>query len=182
MTRLLAVPMLAGVVLLGAVSAGEAGPLSLQGFFQGPLTAKGTVENLRDGTKREFTIAMVASWIGPNGTLIEDVAYSDGERERKVWRFEKVGEGRFLGRREDVTDDAEVTEDGEGVHMVYKAKTRVPPGLSLNLSFDDRLTPVSPGHVVVRSDVSYLFVAAAKIDMEIVKKVVPPSKPSGKAP
>ncbi|MCW6508479.1 DUF3833 family protein [Lichenifustis flavocetrariae] len=182
MTRLLAIPMLAGLTTIATATAGEAGPLSLQSFFQGPLTARGTVENLRDGTKRDFVIEMVASWTGPNGTLVEDVAYSDGERERKVWHFEKVGDGRFVGRREDVAEDAEVTEDREGVHMVYKAKTRVPPGLSLNLSFDDRLTPVSPGHVVVRSNVTYLFVDAAKIDMEIVKKVAPPAKPSGKAP
>ena len=154
---------------IGGTGAAKAGPLSLEKFFNGPLNAKGTVDNIRDGTKRDFTIAMQASWAGPRGTLVEDVAYADGQRERKVWTFNKVAEGRFTGRRADVEEDAEVTEDAEGVHMVYKAKTPVPAGLTLNLSFDDRLTAVSPTTVRVKSDVSYLFVSAATVTMTITK-------------
>ena len=161
--------ILALAATVGGTEAAKAGPLSLEKFFNGPLVAKGTVDNIRDGTKRDFTITMQASWAGPRGTLVEDVAYADGERERKVWTFNKVAEGRFTGRRADVDEDAEVTEDAEGVHVVYKARTPVPAGLTLNLSFDDRLTPVSPTTVRVKSDVSYLFVSAATVTMTITK-------------
>ena len=53
--------------------------------------------------------------------------------------------------------------------MSYKANTRVPSGSTLNLSFEDRLTPVSPGLVAVRSDVSFLFLSAARVTMTVTR-------------
>ena len=163
-------------LVLGATPA-LAGPLSLERFFTGPLTAKGTVENLRDGTKRDFTIAMQGTWVGPRGTLDEDVVYADGEREHKVWTFEKVGEGRYIGRRPDVTQDAEVVEDAQGIGMTYKAETKIPAGLTLNLSFADRMTLTAPNVVAVRSDVTYLYVSAATLTLTITKKPGKASQP-----
>ena len=168
---------LATSLMLAGVSPAAAGPLSLERFFNGPLSATGTVENLRDGTKRDFTIAMQGSWNGPHGTLVEDVAYADGERDHKVWSFEKIGEGRYTGRRADVTQDAEVIEDGQGVGMTYKAETKVPAGLTLNLSFADRFTLVAPNRVTVRSDVTYLYVSAATLTLDITK--IEPSRRTG---
>lgn len=168
MSRTLCATSALGLALLSA-SAALAGPLSLETFFKGRLVAKGKVENLRDNTVRPFTIEMVASWAGPTGTLVEDVAYADGVREHKVWTFEKTGEGRFVGHREDLTRDADVSEDEAGVRMSYKANTKVPSGSTWNLSFEDRLTPVSRDSVTVRSDVSYLFVPAARVTMTITR-------------
>lgn len=154
--------------LAGSAAPAQAGPLSLQAFFNGPLTATGTVENLRDNTRRDVTIAMQGSWTGSTGTLAEDIAYADGERDHKVWTFEKVGEGRYIGRRSDVTKDAEIVEDARGIGMTYKAETKVPAGLTLNLSFADRFTPIGPGKVAVRSDITYFFVSAATMTLTIV--------------
>lgn len=147
----------------------QAGPLSLRDFFNGPLTAVGTVENLRDGSRRDFKIDMHGSWSGPHGTLVEDVAYVDGERDHKVWAFEQVSDGHYVGRRADVTKDADVVEDEKGVAMSYKAETKVPAGLTLDLSFSDRFTRVGPNTVVVRSDVTYLFVSAATLTLTITR-------------
>ena len=166
MMRLVVFAMV-GVTALGQAASAE--PLTLEGFFQGKLAAKGTIENYKDGTHRDFTMAMTASWSGPKGTLIEEVSYVDGAREHKVWTFERVAAGRYVGRREDVTRDAEVTEDAEGIRMTYKANTRLPSGSTYNLAFDDRLTAVSPDVVEVRSDVSFLFVPAARVSMSITR-------------
>ena len=163
-------PLVAALLVLTGAPPAAAGPLSLERFFTGPLTATGTVENLRDGTRRDFTIAMQGRWNGPHGTLVEDVAYADGEKEHKVWSFEKVGDGRYLGRRSDVTRDAAIVEDDAGVAMTYKADTKVPPGLTLNLSFSDRFTLVAPDTVMVRSDVTYFGVSAAALTLRITRK------------
>ena len=171
----------AALLLSGACSA-EAGPLVLDHFFNGPLSVTGTVENLRDGTKRDFTIAMQGSWNGPRGTLVEDVAYADGERDHKVWEFTKIAEGRYVGRRADVTRDAEIVEDAGGVTMTYKAETKVPAGLTLNLSFSDRFTLVAPNRVSVRSDVTYLFVPAATLTLDITKVGSGAAAPKAKKP
>ncbi len=121
-------PTLVALSLMACTHAACAGPLSLQDFFRGRLSAKGSVENFKDGTRRDFTMAMSASWTGSKGTLIEDVVYADGEREHKVWSFDKVSDGHFTGTREDLTRDATVVEDAEGIGMSYKANTRLPSG------------------------------------------------------
>lgn len=162
-------PTLVALSLMACTHAACAGPLSLQDFFRGRLSAKGSVENFKDGTRRDFTMAMSASWTGSKGTLIEDVVYADGQREHKVWSFDKVSDGHFTGTREDLTRDATVVEDAEGIGMSYKANTRLPSGTTLNLAFDDRLTAVSPDVVTVRSDVSYLFIPAARVTMTITR-------------
>ncbi|MDX7952975.1 DUF3833 family protein [Lichenihabitans sp. Uapishka_5] len=162
--------ILAAALCWAFVSPVEAGPLSLERFFNGPLLATGTVENRRDGSRRDFTIAMQGHWSGPHGTLIEDVAYADGERDHKEWQFERVAEGRYVGRRADVTEDAEIVEDDKGVTMTYKADTKVPAGLTLNLSFVDRLTLTTPNTVLVHSDVTYFHVSAATLTLNIIKK------------
>lgn len=149
--------------------AASAEPLTLEGFFQGKLAAKGTIENFKEGTHRDFTMAMTASWSGAKGTLSEDVSYADGAREHKVWTFDRVAPGHYVGHREDVTRDADVFEDADGVHMSYKANTRLPSGSTYNLAFEDRLTAVSPTVVQVRSDVSYLFIPAARVTMTIIR-------------
>ena len=154
------------LLLLGPA---QAAPLSLQAFFQGHLTGQGTLENFREGTKRPFTADMEARWSGSRGTLVQEIAFADGERQHRVWTFDKVGPGRFTGQREDLTRTAEVTEDGDGVRMVYKANTRVPSGSTFNLAFDDRMTPVSPTTLRVKSDISYLFLSVAEITMTITR-------------
>jgi hypothetical protein len=165
-------PLLAFVVLCGGLTptgAASAAALSLETFFQGRLTAVGTLENFREKAKRDFTIAMQASWSGKTGTLVEEVAFADGERQHKVWTFDKIGAGRFIGHREDLTREAEVSEDSAGVHMTYKARTRVPSGDTFNLAFDDHLSPAGPNAVAVRSDISYFFIPAAQVTMTITK-------------
>lgn len=168
MKRRLSVCVLA-VALAGTAESVRAGPLSLETFFQGHLTATGTLENYREKTRRDFTIQMNASWNGGRGTLIEEVAFADGERQHKVWTFDKLGAGRFVGHRDDLTREADVIEDDTGVEMTYKANTRVPSGSTYNLAFEDRLTPVGHDRITVTSDISYLFIPAARITMLITK-------------
>ena len=89
--------------LLAAVPAFAATPapqkLVLEKFFRGPLVASGTFVNTRDGTTRGLKVRMIGTWDGKTLTLVEDFVYSDGERDRKTWRFTKVAEGRYTGTR-----------------------------------------------------------------------------------
>src|SRR6478672_5092903 len=67
--------------------------LVLEDFFRGPLTAQGEFINVRDGTRRGVAVKMHGRWDGTTLTLLEDFVYSDGEKDRKTWRFTKTGEG-----------------------------------------------------------------------------------------
>ena len=157
------------LAVLTTPSPATANPLLLETFFRGSLLAKGTVENYRERTTRAFTMKMAASWSGSRGTLTEDLLYADGERQHKVWTFDRTSEGHFVGHREDLTKDAEVIEDDRGVRMSYKAETRLSSGSTYDLSFEDRLTAVSDDVVDARSAVSWLLIPAGEVTMTITK-------------
>jgi hypothetical protein len=164
-------PALLLAVLTGAASSfpAAAEPLRFDGFFKGNFTGKGEVDNYREGTHRDFTATMHAAWNGPRGTLVEDLAYADGEKKHFVWTFDKTGEGRFVGHRDDLINNADVFQDGDEVRMKYSAHTRVPPGKIYNLTFDDHFAQTSPTIVTLRGDVSYLFIGVGVTTMTITK-------------
>lgn len=168
MTRVRA--SLAVAACIAATGTGaNAGSLSLERFFRGHLVAKGQVDDLRAGSSRPFSMDMSASWTGATGTLVEDLTYADGERQHKVWTFEKTGDGHFVGHRADLTRDADVVENDQGVLMSYKANTRVPSGSTLNLAFEDRIASLTPDTVSVHSDVTYFFLPVARVTMTITR-------------
>jgi hypothetical protein len=102
---------LAGLViltLLGGAPAAKAAELSLEGYFAGKTSAVGSFSAI-NGVKRQFTVELRGKWNGQTLTLIEDFVYSDGERDRKTWRFRKIAKpvsrhprrcrGRHTGHR-----------------------------------------------------------------------------------
>lgn len=160
-TRLV-LPLALGAVLAGPAAARGAAPqaprtLVLEDFFRGPLQAQGEFLNTRDNTRRGVKVKMHGDWDGKVLTLVEDFVYSDGERDRKTWRFTKVGEGRYVGTREDVVGQAEVTQDGPDVKLTYVATVRTKDGGSYDIRFADRLSQTGPATVLNTAKLTYLF-------------------------
>lgn len=99
-------------------------PLVLEDFFRGRLVGEGRFVSRLGRPTRGLTVDMVGTWDGRVLTLVEDFVYSDGERERLTWRFEKVGQGRYAGTREDVVGTADVRQDGNVLTLSYEADVR----------------------------------------------------------
>ncbi|MEZ6024445.1 MAG: DUF3833 family protein [Hyphomonadaceae bacterium] len=59
-----------------------------------------------------FTAELSGSWDGRTLVLVEALAFEDGERDRKTWRLERVGLGRYRGTREDVVGES-MSQDGD---------------------------------------------------------------------
>jgi len=91
---------------------------SLEGYFAGKTTAVGSFSAI-NGVKRKFTVDLRGRWNGRTLTLLEDFRYEDGERDRKTWRFEKIGKGKYRGTREDVVGDTLVTITGDTARFSY---------------------------------------------------------------
>ncbi len=145
----------------------HAEPLRLESFFNGRFEGQGTVDNKREGTRRTFTATMLATWEGPHGALLEDLAYADGEKKHIVWHFDRTGPDRYVGHRDDLVGDATIETDGEAIRMRYTARTRLPSGQTWTLSFDDRLEQIAPGTVTMTGEVSYLFIGVGTTHMTI---------------
>jgi hypothetical protein len=96
--------------------------LEMEAFFAGTSIGEGVFTNSFTGERREFRVTIVGSLAGDELTLVEDFDYADGEKDRKTWRLQRTGPGRYSGTREDVVGLAEVwTENGQ-VRLRYTVK------------------------------------------------------------
>jgi hypothetical protein len=162
--------LVASPALLSPASARDiapaAGKLVLEDFFRGPLIAEGEFLNTRDGTRRGLKVRMAGHWDGRVLTLREDFTYSDGEKDRKTWRFTKIGQGRYVGTREDVVGAAEVVEDGNDIRLSYTATVRS-KGSSYDIRFADRLALTRPRTVLNTAKLSYFFFDVGQVSLTI---------------
>ena len=145
MIRTLLFTGLFAFVGLGAPSA-QARDLVLEQFFAGRTVAEGTFSAI-NGVKRAFTVDLDGRWNGHVLTLVEDFRFADGETDRKTWRFEKLGPGRYRGTREDVRGETQVSVKGDTATFSYLVD--LTPGADENLvRFHDRMVLRGDGTVL----------------------------------
>lgn len=142
-------------------------PFSLESFFVGRLVAQGSFVSRIDGSRRDLVAKMRGSWDGKTLTLVEDFAYADGERDRKTWRFTKVGPGRYVGTREDVIGEATVRDLGGRITLDYTATVRKKDGGAYDLRFADEIVPAGPGRALNTAAVSLLFFPVGDVRLDI---------------
>jgi Protein of unknown function (DUF3833) len=116
--------------------ANETPRLDLRRYFDGPLTAHGLFTDRAGKVVRRFSVKMTGRWDGNQGTLEEDFSYSDGKKERRVWRLTDLGNGRWIGRADDVVGDAIGTAAGNALNWRYTLALNV-DGRVIEVQFDD---------------------------------------------
>jgi len=93
--------------------------LVLENFFAGRTQGSGAFVNSWTGSERRFDVTIEGTWDGRVLTLVEDFAFADGVRERKIWRLERTGPGSFTGQRDDSVGPARVFTDNGMVRLEY---------------------------------------------------------------
>ncbi|MFT6590593.1 MAG: hypothetical protein ACI9I0_000752 [Rhodoferax sp.] len=93
--------------------------LDLQQYFNGTLDAYGVFTDRSGTVVKRFTVLMVCSWVGNEGTLDEAFTYSDGSTERRVWRLTRLPGDRYTGRAGDVVGEATGQSLGNAFHWNY---------------------------------------------------------------
>ncbi|MDO9194898.1 DUF3833 domain-containing protein, partial [Rhodoferax sp.] len=136
---LLASAITAATVLLSACStqkidsyAAEKPVLDLQQYFNGTLDAYGVFTDRSGAVVKRFTVVMVCTWTGDDGVLDEDFSYSDGTKQKRIWRLKKLPDGRYTGTADDVVGTAQGQSRGNAFYWTY----------SLNLPVDGRVYEV----------------------------------------
>lgn len=144
-------------LLLGACAAGigdykgESPQLDLAEFFNGPVKAWGVVQNRSGKVVRRFQVDMVGRWTGDEGVLEEDFLFSDGQSQRRVWRFKKVGPQRYTGTAGDVSGQAQGEVAGFALRWRYTLRLDV-DGKTWNVAFDDWMYLLDDRTLVNRSE------------------------------
>lgn len=116
--------------------ANEKPVLDLQQYFNGTLDAYGVFTDRSGSVVKRFTVVMVCTWDGNEGTLDEDFTYSDGTKQRRIWRLTKLADGRFTGRADDVVGLAQGVTRGNTFHWTYTLSLPV-DGKIYEVQFDD---------------------------------------------
>ena len=105
-------------------------------YFNGPLTAHGVFTDRSGKVVRRFVVQLRGTWNGNSGVLEEDFKYSDGKVERRVWRIEDLGSGRYRGRADDVVGEAIGQAAGNALNWRYTLALPV-DGRVFEVQFDD---------------------------------------------
>ena len=137
------VSALAATSLLGGCASqnivdysGEKPVLDLRSYFNGTLDAYGIFTDRSGSVVKRVTVVMQCSWNGDEGILDEDFSYSDGTRQKRVWRLLSLGNGRFTGRADDVVGIANGEQRGNAFNWTYTMALPV-DGTVYQVQFDD---------------------------------------------
>ena len=110
--------------------------LELRDYFNGRLDAHGVFTDRSGAVVKRFTVVMNCTWTGEDGVLDEDFTYSDGTKQKRIWRLKKLPDGKFTGRADDVVGEALGQQRGNAFHWTYTMTLPV-DGKVYEVQFDD---------------------------------------------
>ena len=146
----------------------EAPQLELRNYFNGPLTAHGLFTDRSGKVVRRFSVKMNASWNGNRGLLEEDFSYSDGKKERRVWRLTEHGNGRFSGRADDVVGEAIGQAAGNALNWRYTLALPV-DGRVWEVQFDDWMVLMDDRVMLNRAVMSKFGITLGELTLAFTK-------------
>jgi hypothetical protein len=141
--RMAALPLAASLPFV----AGCAGPqvqqyaqekpvLDLRTYFNGKVDAWGVFTDRSGQVVKRFTVEMDCSWQGDDGVLDEAFVYSDGTRQRRIWKLRAGPMGTYTGTAEDVVGQARGQVAGNAFRWGYTLALPV-DGSIWHVDFDD---------------------------------------------
>lgn len=93
--------------------------LDLKDYFNGTLDAYGVFTDRSGSVVKRFTVEMNCSWQGDQGVLDEDFTYSDGSKQKRIWRLTRLADGRYTGTADDVIGIAQGQARGNAFYWTY---------------------------------------------------------------
>lgn len=142
--------------------------MTLEQFFDGPIEAKGIIQDYSRNVVKKFDIKMVGSWQGNTGTLAEDFMFYDGTTQRRVWTITKTGPDTYTGTASDIIGVAQGKQYGNALQWTYTMDVPV-KGKTYRLTFDDWMWFMNDNTVMNRSYMKKLGVTVAEITIFMEK-------------
>ena len=111
---------------------GEKPELDLRTYFNGVVDAWGVFTDRNGKVVKRFTVDMKCQWENDQGTLDEDFVYSDGTKEKRIWKLTDKGNGIYVGTAGDVVGLAQGQTKGNAFNWRYTLALPV-DGMVLNV-------------------------------------------------
>jgi hypothetical protein len=143
--------------------------LDLQQYFNGTLDAYGIFTDRSGAVVKRFTVVMNCSWQGDEGVLDEDFSYSDGTRQKRIWRLRKLGAGRYTGRADDVVGEASGQTGGNAFYWTYTLNLPV-DGRTIEVQFDDWMYLMNERVMLNKATMSKFGVRLGEVTLSFTKR------------
>jgi hypothetical protein len=138
-----ALPLAASLPFVGGCAlpqvqqyAQEKPALDLRTYFNGKVDAWGVFTDRSGQVVKRFTVEMDCSWQGNEGVLDEAFVYSDGTRQRRIWKLRAGPDGSYTGAADDVVGQARGQVSGNAFRWGYTLALPV-DGRIWHVDFDD---------------------------------------------
>lgn len=177
LTRLGVLPLAAGVPWL----AGCAGPqvqnhaqekprLDLRIYFNGTVDAWGIFTDRSGQVVKRFTVVMDCRWNGGEGVLDEAFVYSDGTRQRRIWKLKAGPDGTYTGRADDVVGEASGQVSGNAFRWGYTLALPV-DGQVWHVQFDDWMYLMDERVMLNKATMSKWGVKLGEVTLSFTRRV-----------
>lgn len=149
--------------------ASEKPPLDLREYFNGTVDAWGVFTDRSGKVVKRFTVVMQCSWQGDQGVLDEDFSYSDGSKQRRVWRITRMADGRYTGRADDVVGEAVGQARGNALRWQYTLALPV-DGRVWEVQFDDWMYLMSERVLLNKAVMSKFGITLGEVTLSFTKR------------
>lgn len=138
-------------------------------YFNGTVLAHGLVSDRSGKVLRSFKATLRCDWVGDAGTLDEEFVYNDGERQHRVWRVQKLPDGRLTGAADDVLGQAQGASAGSAFNWHYTLLLPV-SGKAYEVQFDDWMHLVDERTVINKAVMSKFGIRVGEITLSFAKQ------------
>ena len=143
--------------------------LDLADYFNGKVLAHGIFQDRSGQVVRRFTVEMEGRWQGEQGVLDEHFTYSDGKKERRIWRLTKHADGRYTGTADDVVGTASGRAVGNAFQWAYTLELPV-DGKLYEVQFDDWMYLVNESVMLNRATMRKFGVRLGEVTLSFQKQ------------
>lgn len=166
---------------LGALTlAGCAGPgidlythekpvLDLRAYFSGRVDGWGVFTDRSGKVVKRFIVRMECTWQGDEGVLDEDFTYSDGTKQRRIWRVTRGSDGTYTGRADDVVGIATGQARGNALRWNYTLALEV-DGRTWNVQMDDWMYLMDDKVMLNKTTMSKFGVRLGEVTLSFTKR------------
>ena len=141
----------------------------LEDYFNGEVDAWGLFHDRFGNLRRQFKVKIVGKLQNNVLILDEKFSYSDGEKDKRIWSIEILGDNKYLGKADDVIGIANGVAKGNALHWKYKLLLKV-KGNQIKVDFDDWMFLQEDGILINRAEVKKFGLNIGVVTITFLKK------------
>lgn len=142
--------------------------LDLFQYFDGQTDAWGIFEDRFGNVRRQFEVSIEGTIEDQQLTLDEQFTYKDGEKDQRIWRITRTGEGSYIGEADDVVGQAKGTSVGNSLTWTYDLNLKVGDS-SYKVHFDDLMLLQTDKVMINRAQVSKWGIDIGEVTLFFIK-------------